>query len=379
MSLLTKEIADLYRFSRKTPLPEKEIIFYAEHEGYFPYFEGLIDSLVGERGKTMAYVTSDPDDPVLSGSKPGLNAFYINKLLPFFMAFVNCRVLVMTMPDLNRYHIKRSANPAHYLYVFHSPVSTHMVYRPGAFDHYDSILCVGPHQVKEIQKYEELHDLPRKVLVEAGYYRLERIHRAYQKVLAETTKPSERATVLVAPSWGDENIFETCGERLVGLLLEAGYLVIARPHPETVRRNPELMKSLGSKFGENPDFTLELSVATDDSLLRADVLISDYSGITLEYAFGTERPVLYLDVPPKVKNEQFGELGIEPLELALRKELGVVVSPQKLETIPAVISDLMAARDDYKDRIARLRKENLYAFGRSSEVGARHILELLSG
>ncbi len=49
-------------------------------------------------------------------------------------------------------------------------------------------------------------------------------------------------------------------------------------------------------------------MTTDDSLLRADVLICDISGIALEYVFGTERPVLFLDVPLKIHNPRFKEL-----------------------------------------------------------------------
>ena len=295
------------------------------------------------------------------------------------MAFLDSRIFFMTMTDLDQFHLKRSHNPVHYVYAFHSLVSTHMVYRHGAFDHYDSALCCGPHHVKEIRRHEELSGLPQKRLIEAGYYRLERVYEAYRRYSSEKSLSAAKRTVLIAPSWGAANVLESCGGHLVGLLLEAGYEVIIRPHPETVKRSPKLVALFDSKFGNNPDFTLEVSVATDDSLLRADVLISDYSGVVLEYAFGTERPVLFLDVPPKVQNQRFKELGIEPLELSLRPELGVIISPNKLETVPQVISGLIANRLTYKKRIAELRKRHVYAFGHSSEIGAQHILNLTMG
>jgi len=251
-----------------------------------------------------------------------------------------------------------------------------MIYRYGAFDHYDSILCCGPHQVEEIRTHEKLNKLPPKSLIEAGYYRLERIYEAYQKYSSEKFPSVTKGTILIAPSWGAANVLESHGEHLVELLLEAGYEVIIRPHPETIRRSPDLVALFASRFGNNPNFTLEMSIATHDSLFRADVLISDYSGITLEYAFGTERPVLFLDVPVKVRNQRFKELGIEPLELSLRSEIGMIVSPKKLETVPQVIPNLMSNRATYKKRIAELRKQYVYAFGHSSEIGAQYIEEL---
>ena len=376
ITLLTKEIVDFYSFFWRTTEREKSIVFYAEQEDYYPYFEGLVKELIGRHGKTLCYVTSDANDPILQKSESKIKTFYLNKLLPFFMAFVDCSVFVMTLTDLNQFYLKRSIKSVHYVYVFHALVSTHMVYRYGAFDHYDSILCCGPHQIEEIRRHEELYDLPPKKLVEAGYYRLERIRETYQKYLPESPSCITPKTILIAPSWGDANILESCGERIVEMLLEEGYEVIIRPHPETVKRSAGLVALLASKFGNNPNFTLETSVATDDSLLRADVLISDYSGITLEYAFGTDRPVLFLDVPPKIKNQRFKELGIEPLELSLREKIGVVVSMEDLENIPQVISTLMADKVVFKKRISELMNQNVYAFGKSAEIGTQHIIDL---
>ena len=373
---LLKEIIDFCRFFCGTKKEDKKIVFYAENEIYYRNFEGILVELLGNKQWVVCYVTSDPNDPVLQKSEPKIKAFYLKKMLPYFTIFVNCKVFVLTMTDLDQFHIKRSINPVHYVYVFHSPVSTHMIYLFGAFDHYDSILCVGPHHIKEIRKHEERHKLPRKELIEAGYYPLERIYDKYREYLRKQSQVKGKTTVLVAPSWGIKNILESCGERLVRLLLESGYDVIVRPHPETVKRTTNLMDSLAAKFGNNPAFNMEKSIIVTDSLLKSDVLICDYSGVGVKYAFGTERPVLFLDVPYKIRNEKYKELDIEPLELALRTEIGIIVSVEGLDTIPQVIGKLKADRMKYKKRIRKLRKRYVFAFGRSSEIGAKHIIDV---
>jgi YidC/Oxa1 family membrane protein insertase len=378
LRLLCTEVAALCRFLWRTPRAEKQLVFYAEHGDYYPYFEGLLEQLTRSHSQPLAYITSDHGDPILESPGPLVRPFYLRRLLPFFMAYVNCKVFVMTLTDLNRFHLKRSVHPVHYVYVFHSLVSTHMIYRHGSFDHYDSILCCGPHHVAETRRHEELTGLQPKTLVEAGYYRLERIYLAKRRHDEERPHTTAKRTILVAPSWGADNVLESCGERLTEILLNAGYDVIVRPHPETVKRSPSLVSLFASKFGHRPGFTLETSVATDDSMLQADVLISDYSGISLEYAFGTDRPVLFLDVPAKVNNDRYRELGLEPLELSLRTEIGVVVSPQELDTIPQVISDLIRSEPFYRERIRVLRGQYSYNFGHSSEIGARHIADLVA-
>ena len=374
---MLKEIAHYRRFKRLS-VQDRSIVFYAEHSGYYPYFEGIIKKLTDEYNRTLCYITSDPHDSILSNSNPRIKTFYLNRLLPFFMAFVGCKVFVMTLTDLNKFHLKRSINPVHYVYVFHALVSTHMVYRYGAFDHYDCILCAGPHQVKEIRQHEKLNNLPPKTLVEAGYYRLERIYQDYQEYVRQKPSQPDREIVLIAPSWGVANVLESCGEELVELLLREGYQVIVRPHPETVKRSPGLIVQLTTKFGKSPNFTLEKSIATHDSLLRADVLICDCSGVALEYALGTERPVLFLDVPVKIKNEKYRDLNIEPLELATRTKIGVIVKPEELATVPSVISQLISTARQYKNAIIELREQYLFHFGKSAEIGANYVQRLIS-
>lgn len=188
----------------------------------------------------------------------------------------------------------------------------------------------------------------------------------------------DKKTILIAPSWGDKNVLELCGQDLAQLLLDAGYKVIMRPHPQTMIQKPELMRQLKSVFIDNVDFVFEESVATDDSLLKADVLICDCSGVALEYALGTERPVLFLDVPVKVKNSEYTKLSYEPFELATRREIGSIVSLDKLFDVPETLERLISQRPIYQEKLKKLREESVYNFGNSSKIGVEHILKVLN-
>jgi len=378
MKTIWREIKDFYNFF-KLPKHKKRILFYAEYGGQHSYFEGIIRELTDKHGQNICYITSDIKDPLLKLSDDKITALYINYLLALFMPLIDCEVAVMTLTDLNNYYIKRSKNPVHYVYVFHSMVSTHMIYRAGSFDNYDSILCVGPYQVREIRKYEELNDLPAKNLVKAGYYRLERIYSAYQEYIKnlERNEKPVKPTVLIAPSWGDDNVLESCGEKLISSLLKAEYRVIVRPHMETIKHRFKLINDLENKFLNNPNFSMIKGFAPDDLIFGADVLISDYSGSALSYTFGTERPVLFLDVPPKINNSRFNELNIEPVELSLRSQIGVILPSSKVDLVPQTVSVLISKKDDHKKEIIKIREDNIYAFGHSSEIGAEHVMSLL--
>ena len=290
------------------------------------------------------------------------------------MQFVNCKVLIMTLTDLSNYHIKKSVYPVHYIYLFHSLISIHMMYRFGAFDNYDTIFCTGPHHVQEIQKHEKLYGLNNKKLVEAGYYRLERIFDGYKRHKKIISKNKIIETVLIAPSWGEDNLLKSCGSKLIETLINSDYKIIVRPHPETVKRDPKLLDYIYSRFGESNLFKMEKSVFSDDSIIKADVLICDCSGIALEYAFGTERPVVFIDVPIKINNPDYNELDIQPLELSTRTKIGVIVQPDEIENIPNIISSIKLKSEKYKYGLSHLRESNVFSFGKSAEIGADYIL-----
>ena len=102
-------------------------------------------------------------------------------------------VMVLTMLDLGNFQLKRSLHPVHYVYVFHSMGSTHMVDHENSYDHYDSLLCAGPHHVEEIRRREQLKGLPPKHLFPRGYPRLERLVEIAADAAAQAVGSRHRA------------------------------------------------------------------------------------------------------------------------------------------------------------------------------------------
>ena len=140
--------------------------------------EKLIKELTNIHHLTICYVTSSKTDPVLNSDNDKILSFYIGDGITRTNFFINLKadILVMTMPDLETFHIKRSkVHNVHYVYVFHSIVSTHMIYEKNAFDSFDTIFCVGKHHINEIHKNEKKYNLPTKKLIEFGYGKLDQL------------------------------------------------------------------------------------------------------------------------------------------------------------------------------------------------------------
>ena len=372
--MLFKEIHELYRFFWKTPEEEKAIIFYSEHEGYYPNFEGLIEELIDGHKQKLCYVTSDPDDPILKTSQPLINTFYINKLLVLFMSYVNCKVFVMTLTDLNQFHLRRSANPVHYVYVFHALVSTHMMHLFGAFDHYDTIFCVGPHHVNEIKATEKLYELKPKKIINYGFGRLDTLLQEKEKF--EKSDSNLKDLILITPSYGSENLLEKCGIELIDTLLKSNFRVLLRPHFRTLRDSKELIDSIRDKFGKNPNFTFKDGIIPSEYFHNSICMVSDWSGISMEYAFTFERPIIFIDVPKKVLNPNSSDILLEPIEISLRSKLGYIVSPNNLKIIPDLVKN-MNKNNKFSQQIRKMRSETVFNIGESAKIGADFIQQLI--
>jgi len=373
---LATEWKEQGRFKRLAP-EARSIVVYAEDAASWVHLGPIVEELVGRLERSVCYLTSSETDPVFERDLPNLSCFYIGEgtLRAALFATLQADVVVMTVPDLHTREIKRSRASVHYVYVFHSLVSTHMAYREHAFDHFDTLLCCGPHHVAETRATEVEYGLEPKRLIEHGYGRLDSILAEAEDRAARPAPPTDPLRVLGAPSWNARGVIEAHGVEVTRTLLAAGFDVTVRPHPFTLRKWPDAVAALEQNFSSHERFTLETDMSSQESLLAADVMISDWSGAAMEYAFGQERPVLFLDVPRKVNNPKYTRITCEPLEASIRGEIGTVHSPEAIGELPAAVSQLCANPGEYRERIRRVREQTVFNVGCSAALGAEAIAE----
>jgi CDP-Glycerol:Poly(glycerophosphate) glycerophosphotransferase len=364
-----------YRRFHKLPPGDRSIVFYSETHQDWHHLQPLIDFLAGRLSRTVCHVTSERAVPLPPAPSGRVHGFRIGPgvLCTWFFQTIKADVMVLTMLDLHNFHLKRSVHPVHYAYVFHSMGSTHMVDHANSYDHYESLLCVGPHHVAEIRRREELQRLAPKHLFAHGYPRLERL---VEQVAAVEPGRSDATTALLAPTWGDQSILHVCGAPLIAALLGAGIRVILRPHYQTTRLAPQVVESLVTRFGSHPGFRHVTRMEESGSLHESDLLVCDWSAMAIEYALGLGKPVLFVDVPPRVRNPSYPELGIEPMEMRIRRELGSVLPLDRVTDAPHYVAELLRGAPELRKRNAALRDQWVFNFGRSVEVGAREIARI---
>ena len=357
---------------------ERSIVFYAENEASMNHFRTLIFELTERMNFQICYITSVKNDQILSSKNKNILSFYIGEgaaRTKFFLT-LRAKILVMDMPDLDRYHIKRSkAYPVHYIYLFHSMFSIHSYLRKGALDNYDTIFCVGPHHVNELRTTEKLYGLKPKTIVNYGFGRLDTLLQEKEKFAKSDSNLKD--LILITPSYGDENLLEKCGIELIDTLLKSDFRVLLRPHFRTLRDSKELIDSIKNKFGKNPSFIFEDGVIPPEYFHNSICMISDWSGISMEYAFTFERSVIFIDVPKKILNPNADDLPLEPIEISIRKKIGHVISPNDIEKIPNIINNIGKNHEEIDKQIRQICQETTFNINNSGKIGAEYIQQLI--
>ena len=373
-----REKADYKRFFS---IVNKHIVFYSEKSGFFKYFEALINGITSKSNVTIHYITNDPNDKIFELAKTNkqIQPYYIgiNKLIPLMMK-MDADIVVMTTPDLDNLFLKRSLvrKDIEYIYVPHDAMSAHMGFREGAFDNFDTFFAAGPHLYTEIRAMEKMYNTKEKTIVEFGYPYMKKLADAYEKM--DKVK-HEKPEILIAPSWQEDNLLDSCIDNLLTSLCDGKYHVIVRPHPEYVKRYNEKMQSLINKYSDIDEsiLTFETDFSKDSSIYQSDLLITDWSGIAYEYSFATKKPVLFFNTKLKMLNTNWEKLGLTPVEISLRSKVGINLEKDDKDGIAPSVEKLLSSQEEYRQAILTCLDETIYDFENSGAKGVQYILNSL--
>lgn len=351
---------------------DRHIVFYSEGAHDWNHLKGIIDTLLKSTDVAISYISSQDTDPGMNVTHAQFKSFKTDEgsWRTWLFRHMNVPIVVMTTPDLNQFQLKKSVHPVRYVYVQHALVSLHTVYRKAAFDHYDVIFCAGPHHVQEVKAMEAYYGLKPKKLVEHGYGRLDALLGLNAYKLS-----TEQKEILIAPSWGPYSILNQIGNTLIEILLSAHYKVTVRPHPQTCKLHGEVIRAIEQTFRSHAGFNLSLDMSADQTLQSADLMISDWSGATLDFALGLDKPVIFIDLPQKINNPEHALIGEPAFESVARREIGTLVSPEHLMNLPNVIEGLIGKSNKH---IQAFREQHVFNVGTSDRVGADVLLTMLN-
>ena len=371
--LVKREKADYKRF---LAFENKQIVFYSEKNGFYKYFRDVIETIQRRTDVIIHYISSDPDDEIFSLTSDTFHTYYIEEKLMVLMMRMDADIVVMTTPDLQKYYIKRSMvrDDVEYVYMDHGMNSVNLMLRKGALDAFDTVFCANANVVDELRAQEKVYGLKEKNLVPYGYAMIDNMIRAYEK---QPPVKNDPPVILIAPSWQEDNIMDSCIDGLLTALLPMQYRVIVRPHPQYVRHYPEKLQALQAKYASSPNFTLQTDFSSNETVFNADVLVTDWSGTAYEYSFTTLKPCLFINTPMKVMNPDYRDIDVTPFDISIRNQIGIALEPGQIDQIAPAVHRLLHEQAFSPDSIAALRSQSLFNIGKAASVGADYLINRL--
>lgn len=274
---------------------KQDIVIFSDHKRYWNVFKPICDELESRKIDCSFYTASE-DDPALSEDYKHVKCTFIGSGNKAYarLNMMNAYVCLATTPGLDVYQWKRSKKTDYYVHTFHSPSTP--LYRMFGLDYYDAVLLNGSFQEDMLRKLEKLRNLPAKEMPVVGSTYLDSMKQ--RRDMAEHTADHNKdvTTVLLAPSWGKSAILSKYGKSFLNALKETGYDIIVRPHPQSRTAEKALLDELMSDFPESEHWKWNYDNDNFEVLERADIMISDFSGVILDNAFIFDGSVIYTDV-----------------------------------------------------------------------------------
>jgi hypothetical protein len=347
------------------------VVVYSEGKQYWNVFAPILDEFE-RRSSPVLYFTSAEDDPAFGKKYEHVVPEFIGKGNKAFarLNFLEADVCLMTTPGLDVYQLKRSKGVKHYSHILHA-VDDATSYRLFGLDYFDSVLLSGDYQKADVVKLEEMRGIAKKELVTVGCPYLD----VMQAKVASLPKESDHPfTVLVAPSWGPSGILLKYGSKLLDRLAETGWRIIVRPHPQSSVSEKDALDALTARYAGNTAIVWDYSRENLECLSRADIMISDFSGVIFDYVFLFDRPFLYLNQSFDLKPYDAWDLGTTPWKFRVLPEIGKELRESEFDSVKTVIESAVASSTLAKNR----EKAKATAWQHPGESGTRAVDYILS-
>jgi hypothetical protein len=254
---------------------DKKVVFFIENNSHLRFLENIIYS----------YYYQNINIEIVSIQKINFELNIFNRVLNndiekiAYLKNLSCTLFFTTTPNIGSSYFPKSSvsskkNRPKYIYIFHSLVSPIEMYKKNSFKNFEYIISPS---ITVSEQLKNLISSNTKIL-SFGY-------SLFDNLEPFKFKNEKSNSILIAPSWGDKGLSKNY-KYLDDINYLKNYKVVFRPHPMDIDDfvNIELNNL-------SLDLNLELN-----NLHMYEILITDCSGIALEFFYLTGRPILFIDV-----------------------------------------------------------------------------------
>ena len=260
------------------------------------------------------------------------NIIIKNKIILYFIfLFTKTKYCYSTTPDLGyTLFVKSIFSNTRYIYLQHSQISLITGYRFNAFKNFDVIQVCNSFQNEEVLFLNKIHNKKIKPF---------KLKYLFFSNMKKITVENKKYDILIAPTW-NTNFFSKDVIPILISTLKDDFKIKVKPHYMSILKDKDYRKNL-HKFEK---YLLHERLNFDSF----NYLISDWSGIFLEYSMHTNKKSILINTNQKVNNEKKNMVFPKSIEEDARLYLSKCVSIDEIDKIPSLIKNNLFNNVDYE-------------------------------
>ena len=371
IKLKTFSFAD--KINKKENISKAKIIIYGEDKRYYNVFKPIIEELINLEIPTIYYSSSE-DDKIFEIKSDFLKSEFIgtgNKAYAK-LNFIEADICLMTTPNLDVFQLKRSKGVKKYVHITHSSAetSTYCLY---SLDFFDAVFLNGEHQIRDIRELENKRNTIIKDLYVVGNPYLDELSKMKETITKEN---NNKKTILIAPSWGMNCLFRRFGEKLLDNIVNSDYNIIIRPHPQSLISDKDIIDKFQNRYKDKNNVEWDFNRVNIYSLSKADIMISDFSGVIFDYAFLFEKPVIIPSFTFDKRGTDAIEIDEEVWTFETIPKISFKLDENNFSNISQIIEDSIN-NETLKNNILKAKEEAYMYEGQASKRAAQFLNDML--
>ncbi len=277
--------------------------------------------------------------------------FQFNKIffLNLFFLLLKIKYCYSSTPDIDNSAFQRSIfKKTKYIYIQHSALGLKKIYRDNAFTNFDVVQVINNFQMNDLIDISKIKK--KKIRAWRGKYLFLKNHDNYE--LESNTNNQKKKKILIAPTWGT-NFFDLNIHLSVkkNISLEK-YDLFIRPHIMSTLKNKNLISDLVKKDFQISDGKINLN--------HFDLLITDWSGIYIEFAKIKKTKSILIQNKEKILNDKYYEFKNDTIDTYARNKLGIILTLNELSLIGDKVEDIFRNQHKFVSEIDNFFKNNFY-------------------
>ena len=330
-------------FKLKTSENRFRIGFFCENKYIFQYLEPYILKKL-KREKVLILSFQNIENNLID--KSSIFIFRTNFFRELVFLTLKLKFLYSSTPDLDNTIFKRSKFfKCKYIYLHHTPVSLTLIYNPDAFNAFDAVQTISTYQFKEMKEIVSKNNLKTKIFKSKYLFINKQIERNKSQI--------PDTDVLIAPSWNSSFYKLNYHILLKKQLSKNNITYKLRPHPLSLAKGEIAMNDL-TKLDIPVDKLILLN------LFKYKFIITDWSGIFIEFALIFKRKAYLINTPKKMVNTDYLNYENQPIEISLRNILGKTYEIHNIQKIIDEIQILKKNRINEDENVKKVLNEKFY-------------------